>query len=87
MNAKAAKDDRRQLRRVLGDDAMTLLAECRKATNAQAARAVELGTAVDNLDRRVSRSAADLDLRLTHATAVLRRGFWGRLRWLLVGKA
>lgn len=112
MNAKAAKDERRQVRRVLGDDAMKLLRECREAVNAQAAGLLEhertstaqiaadrcadleaqgqaIGKAISEHEHASALKAADDRLAdaqaINRKTDVLRRGFFGRLRWLLFG--
>ena len=89
MNATAAKQTRRDIRRAMGPQALDLLgqqAEAVRALNRFAqyidTRLVEVETGLEQHEVQLPRLRHDVDV-LCHLKA---RPFLGRLRWLLMGR-
>ena len=82
MSAKTAVAERRQVRRVLGEDARALLAACQEGLERQGNMLKLLRAEHDALRQAWNTEAS----QVTEIVQPLRRRFWGRLRWLVRGQ-
>jgi hypothetical protein len=85
MSEAMAKATRRDLRRAMGPGAVSRVRGLEEEVKALRAQVVagdyRTGKRIADVHRRVDGEAADR----RDATAPLRRGLWGRLRWLVRG--
>lgn len=85
MNAKTAREQRRETKRTLG-------AKLEEFRDEERRRLKELEERVDRMAPSVMREVVGRELvsvqQLEHSEVfnILRRGFFGRLKWLLVGR-
>ena len=77
--AQLAKFERRQIRRVVGDDVPRLM-------QGFAQRIAETDRKVQALASAVGQEGAYTNTRLAALASWRMRGFWGRLNWLLTGR-
>ncbi len=83
MSATSAKADRRAVRRALGEDNLALLRKVELHGNTLEQR---LG-AFDAYNAQAHRDLTlELALKVKTDTAILRRPFFGRLKWIVIGR-
>ena len=86
MSATQTKARRRDLRRAVGEDALGVINNQGEALQALAGRLEGLAHAQARHARDVGQALVEAQAAAAGRTEPLRRGFWGRLRWLVTGR-
>lgn len=86
MSAAQAKRTRRDIRRAVGEEALGVVDNHGEALKTHGKRIEALANALARQGAGVDAAFVAAGDALQDRTEPLRRGFWGRMRWVLLGR-
>lgn len=86
MNPNTAQQVRKEMKELRDDVATLLDAQTKTTFEGVKELLTVLSEHADSEISKVKEDQRELEALMTERTTVLYRGFWGRLKWLVVGK-